>query len=251
MKRVLLCTGKVYYDLALAREARKAHDVAIIRLEQLYPLNEELTHVLAPYKDGTPLVWVQEEPQQLRALVLHHGQRAGLHPPPAAAHLRGARGQRQPRHRLAREPPARAEDADRRGVLVSEGRKALQDQYAPRSICFGCGPANAKGLRIKSFVDGDTLVADFTPEPYHHAFPGMLNGGIIGALLDCHSNWAACHHLMTANAARRAAVHRHRRLPRQAAPAHADGPGAAPRAGLRSRRRTAPWSRPSSSPPAR
>ena len=74
---------------------------------------------------------------------------------------------------------------------------SLQDQYAAQSICFGCGPANDKGLRIKSFVEGDEVVADFTPEPHHHAFPDVLNGGIIGALLDCHSNWAACHHLMT------------------------------------------------------
>jgi 2-oxoglutarate dehydrogenase E1 component len=63
VKRVLLCSGKVYYDLAVAREARKADDVAIVRLEQLYPLNDELTHALAPYKDGTSLVWVQEEPR--------------------------------------------------------------------------------------------------------------------------------------------------------------------------------------------
>jgi 2-oxoglutarate dehydrogenase E1 component len=63
VKRVLLCSGKVYYDLAVAREERKAHDVAIVRLEQLYPLNDELRNVLAPYKDGTPLVWVQEEPK--------------------------------------------------------------------------------------------------------------------------------------------------------------------------------------------
>ncbi|MEO7328239.1 MAG: hypothetical protein ABI193_06660 [Minicystis sp.] len=39
---------------------------------------------------------------------------------------------------------------------------------------------------------------DFTPEPYHDAFPGMLNGGIIGTLLDCHSNCTAAHHLMKA-----------------------------------------------------
>jgi 2-oxoglutarate dehydrogenase E1 component len=63
VKRILLCSGKVYYDLAVAREARKANDVAIIRLEQLYPLNDELKNVLAPYKDGTKLVWVQEEPK--------------------------------------------------------------------------------------------------------------------------------------------------------------------------------------------
>jgi acyl-coenzyme A thioesterase PaaI-like protein len=75
---------------------------------------------------------------------------------------------------------------------------SLQDQYAEKSICFGCGPANEKGLKIKSFVEGDAYVCRWTPEPHHHAFPGMLNGGIIGALLDCHSNWAASHHLMKA-----------------------------------------------------
>jgi len=67
VKKILLCTGKVYYDLALAREARKASDVAIVRLEQLYPLNEEIRHALAPYRDGTPIVWVQEEPKNYGA----------------------------------------------------------------------------------------------------------------------------------------------------------------------------------------
>jgi 2-oxoglutarate dehydrogenase E1 component len=62
VKRILLCTGKVYYDLAQTREQRGIKDVAIIRLEQLYPLNHELNDALAPFKDGTKLVWVQEEP---------------------------------------------------------------------------------------------------------------------------------------------------------------------------------------------
>ena len=66
------------------------------------------------------------------------------------------------------------------------------------STCFGCGPANEKGLRIKSLVVGDEVVADFTPEPHHLAFGGVLNGGIIGALLDCHSNWTAAYYLMKA-----------------------------------------------------
>ncbi len=74
--------------------------------------------------------------------------------------------------------------------------KSLQDTYAPRNRCFGCGPANQKGLRIKSFVEGDELVAEWLAEPHHLAFEGVLNGGICGALLDCHSNWAAAHHLM-------------------------------------------------------
>jgi uncharacterized protein (TIGR00369 family) len=74
--------------------------------------------------------------------------------------------------------------------------ESLQDRYAPGNICFGCGPSNDKGLRIKSRAEGDEVVADWTPEPHHQAFPGMLNGGIVASLLDCHGNWAACHHLM-------------------------------------------------------
>jgi acyl-coenzyme A thioesterase PaaI-like protein len=76
---------------------------------------------------------------------------------------------------------------------------SLQDRYAPKSICFGCGPSNPQGLRIKSHAEGETLVADWTPQPHHQAFPGMLNGGITGALLDCHANWAAAMHLMRKN----------------------------------------------------
>ena len=72
----------------------------------------------------------------------------------------------------------------------------LQEKFAPASICFGCGPANAKGLRIRSFVQGDQVVAVWQGEPHHEAFPGMLNGGIIGSLLDCHCNWTAAWHLM-------------------------------------------------------
>ena len=75
---------------------------------------------------------------------------------------------------------------------------ALQDRYAPDNACFGCGPKNDKGLRLKSYVRGDRVVASFQPEPHHQAFPGVLNGGIIGALLDCHSNWTAAHALMQA-----------------------------------------------------
>ncbi len=74
--------------------------------------------------------------------------------------------------------------------------KSLQETFAPNGICFGCGVANEKGLRIRSFVEGDEVVAEFHAEAHHQAFPGMLNGGIIGALLDCHSNWAAAYFLM-------------------------------------------------------
>jgi acyl-coenzyme A thioesterase PaaI-like protein len=82
--------------------------------------------------------------------------------------------------------------------LSAVAPESLQDRYAPHNRCFGCGPANDKGLRIKSVVsaDGSEVVAEWTPEDHHEAFPGVMNGGIVGALLDCHSNWAACHHLM-------------------------------------------------------
>ena len=76
---------------------------------------------------------------------------------------------------------------------------SLQDQFASSSICFGCGPANQQGLQIKSFVEGDLIVAHFTPKSFHSAFPAVLNGGIIGALLDCHCNWAASYFYMQEN----------------------------------------------------
>ncbi len=67
VRRVLLCSGKVYYDLLDARKKLGRTDVAIVRLEQLYPINDELAQALAPYADGTPLVWVQEEPRNMGA----------------------------------------------------------------------------------------------------------------------------------------------------------------------------------------
>ena len=74
--------------------------------------------------------------------------------------------------------------------------KSIQETYAPNNACFGCGPANEKGLHIRSFPQGDEVVATFHPETYQEAFPGMLSGGIIGTLLDCHCNWAGAYHLM-------------------------------------------------------
>lgn len=78
--------------------------------------------------------------------------------------------------------------------------KSIQERYAPDNACFGCGPANAEGLRIRSFPAADgrpgELIAEWTPASHHEAFEGILNGGIIGSLLDCHSNWCAVWHLM-------------------------------------------------------
>jgi 2-oxoglutarate dehydrogenase E1 component len=79
VKRIILCTGKVYYDLKQRRQDTGAHNVAIVRLEQLYPLRlDAIERVLAPYPEGTPVVWVQEEPWNMGAwpfLRLHLGER--------------------------------------------------------------------------------------------------------------------------------------------------------------------------------
>jgi len=80
--------------------------------------------------------------------------------------------------------------------MASPG-KSLQARFAPRGVCFGCGPANPRGLRVESRIDGDDVVAEFHPEKHHEAFEGVLSGGIIGTLLDCHSNWTAAWALMT------------------------------------------------------
>ncbi|WP_419860291.1 PaaI family thioesterase [Candidatus Palauibacter sp.] len=83
--------------------------------------------------------------------------------------------------------------------------ESLQERYARESICFGCGPANPEGLRLCSFPaaegghdpDGSyEVIAEWTPGPNHRSFPGILNGGIIGTLLDCQCNWCAAHYFM-------------------------------------------------------
>jgi acyl-coenzyme A thioesterase PaaI-like protein len=84
---------------------------------------------------------------------------------------------------------------------MSDGSESLQEQYAPHNACFGCGPANLEGVHVRSFARGDEVVAEWMPEQKYEAFPGVLNGGIIGTLLDCHCNWTAAYHLMRQSSA--------------------------------------------------
>lgn len=84
--------------------------------------------------------------------------------------------------------------SDKSGALP----ESLQDRYAPNSKCFGCGPKNEKGLRIKSTPSGDEVVSNWKPEQYHGSFAGALSGGILSTLLDCHGNWTAAYALMKA-----------------------------------------------------
>jgi 2-oxoglutarate dehydrogenase E1 component len=79
IQRILLCTGKIYYELAEHRETAKHEDVGIVRLEQLYPLQRELLEkTFASYAAETPVFWVQEEPANMGAwgyLQIQFGQR--------------------------------------------------------------------------------------------------------------------------------------------------------------------------------
>jgi 2-oxoglutarate dehydrogenase E1 component len=68
VRRVLLCSGKVYYDLAAARAERRIEDVHLVRLEQLYPLpDHQLLETLSCYREASELIWVQEEPRNMGA----------------------------------------------------------------------------------------------------------------------------------------------------------------------------------------
>ena len=140
-------------------------------------------------------------------------------------------------------------------MTATDTAPSLQERYAPQGRCFGCGPANPDGLHIRSFPSAEdpaTVVAEWTPEPRYEAFEGVLNGGIIGALLDCHSNWTATYHLMGARGTDSAADNRHARLRCALPPAdavrvsHSGSPLASSR-----RPTTGPRSRPRSRPAAR
>ena len=73
------------------------------------------------------------------------------------------------------------------------GGVALQDAW-PLGTCYGCGPANESGLRIKSYwsEDGSEVVCSFQPRPEQNAgFPNVMYGGLVASLIDCHSIWTA------------------------------------------------------------
>lgn len=95
VKRIIACSGKVYYDLVKRREEKKTHDVAIIRVEQLYPFpHKAFAAEIKRYPNATDLVWCQDEPQNQGAwfFVQHYihenmveGQKLGYAGRPASA----------------------------------------------------------------------------------------------------------------------------------------------------------------------
>lgn len=70
--------------------------------------------------------------------------------------------------------------------------KAFQDYYPENlSHCYGCGSHNNHGHRIKTFWDGAESITRFLPEPFHMAIPGLVYGGLLASLIDCHSTGTA------------------------------------------------------------
>jgi acyl-coenzyme A thioesterase PaaI-like protein len=76
---------------------------------------------------------------------------------------------------------------------MEHAERSLQERYAPEGLCFGCGPANAGGLRIRTFETGEagTVETRWQASEAYEAFDGVVNGGICATLLDCTMNWAA------------------------------------------------------------
>ncbi len=70
---------------------------------------------------------------------------------------------------------------------VAGAELSIQERLFPELRCFGCGPANEAGLRLRSFPGDGFVTARFLPWPEHDNGLGFLNGGIISTVLDCHS----------------------------------------------------------------
>jgi len=71
-------------------------------------------------------------------------------------------------------------------MTADMNQNSIQETHYPTLTCFGCGPANPKGLRLRSYEDDGIISATFLPWPEHDNGAGFLNGGIISTLLDCH-----------------------------------------------------------------
>lgn len=78
----------------------------------------------------------------------------------------------------------------RNGRIQPMSQLSIQETYYPDIMCFGCGHANEKGLKLRSFERDGIVVATFRPWPEHDNGSGFLNGGIIATLLDCHGGAA-------------------------------------------------------------
>ena len=171
VSRVLLCTGKIYYDLDEHRTKHDRDDVAIVRVEELYPFPEQqLREALAPYRDDVEAVWVQEEPENMgawRYLYCRTGQTLlGRFPVPRRLPAR----ERQPRDRFARQPQLRAGHADVRSLprVFSDSLTRRPSTAAPAAL----SPAAAARY---GNVRAETQPLVITPQPTAPTARGLLS----------------------------------------------------------------------------
>jgi 2-oxoglutarate dehydrogenase E1 component len=131
--RVVLCSGKLFYELAAAREAAKARHVAIVRLEQLYPLaTDEILAAIGRFRQGVELVWAQEEPANLGAWDSIDGRLAPRLPgplrlvsrPPSASPAAGS----ATRHKLEQEQLVREALGEPVSRLAQAGARAAAQE---------------------------------------------------------------------------------------------------------------------------
>ncbi|MFX1561117.1 MAG: PaaI family thioesterase [Promethearchaeota archaeon] len=79
-----------------------------------------------------------------------------------------------------------------RTKLMKMAEEYIQDLWPEEvTFCWGCGKNNKHGLQLRSHWEDDETVAVWEPREYHMAFPGVLNGGIIATLIDCHGTGTA------------------------------------------------------------
>jgi acyl-coenzyme A thioesterase PaaI-like protein len=84
--------------------------------------------------------------------------------------------------------------------------RAMQDVMPNQ--CFGCGAHNEHGLHIKSFWAGEDVVCAWRPKPHHIGHPGILYGGMIASVIDCHSIWTAVAYAHRVNGVEMGETHR-------------------------------------------
>ena len=135
VRRVVLCSGRVFFPLAAAREQRQAEDVAIVRIEQLYPFpRQELRELLRAYEQAAEFAWAQEEPQNMGAWTFIKPRLAELWPgaewsyagrPAAASPATGSMRQHQAEERTLIQRALGVTDAAGGGIKSRRSDRAL------------------------------------------------------------------------------------------------------------------------------
>ncbi len=146
VRRILLCSGKVYYDLVNKREELGRQDVAIIRLEQLYPFPlQRLTDILKRYSDTAELFWVQEEPENMGAWYFVEEQMQSIINPggPTSPHeasiaLYRPSDCRQPRCRFTQNSSRSAGGARQRSFRRRPSRRPQSPPPGPQEALTAC-----------------------------------------------------------------------------------------------------------------